>query len=184
MQSTAPSTTIVDFYKGDIVEIAPEFYTEWLPAADRTFFVHSTNEDGSTVTGVKHATNSSLIYHDFAPAEVKLKSRGNLFKHQFGTAPVSFRDLSEETQFWIELNQADQVKNPATNMYFGWTAEQAYDALKRGIVDAVFLKQTHQQTPFRSNHVVDSAYRFKDRQVAGRIRTMMLKRSNRLIPRG
>ena len=183
-QSTDPRPTVADFYKGDVVEISPDSYTEWLPAADRTFFVHTTNADGSVVTGVKHTDGNWIMFHHYAPNEITLKRRGNLFKYIFGTEPVGFRDLSEETTFWIELNLADQVQNPATNWYYGWTAEQAYDALKRGLVDAVFLKETHESTPFREFHVVDSAYKFKDRQVGGRIRAMMLKRSKRLILRG
>ena len=102
-----------------------------------------------------------------------LIERGNYwFYYHNEIDRVKFNDLREEAAFYQSLGLSEEVKNPKTNNY-GWTIDEAFDAIRDGTGDAVRLS-----TAFFGNTCRPVVVRFPTMpELGSRLREEALKQS-------
>ena len=102
-------------------------------------------------------------------SKITLVRRGNIWKHYHGEQ-IEFKDLNEEAAFAAILGLKDQLKNPATGLY-SWTLKQMLNAIRDGKVDGFTADRGIFGTSDEVRHL---AYRFRDRNLGGRVRQATL----------
>lgn len=133
---------------------------EWVPQEPHTYmvswFLDKTGEDarmGSTYISDK---------------DIKSVERGNVWKHYNGVE-LNFASLREEIDFAHAMGMTQELSNPLQNNLFVWSKSEALQAIKenrgQGITMGGFLSSADRI----------SLYRFKDEDLAARVRETTLR---------
>lgn len=100
--------------------------------------------------------------------ELELVERGNVWKH-YHEEPLEFDTLEEEGRFFKMIGHTTEVRNPNNNLY-DWTLEEALQAIKDGLADAVIVTNT----PL-INLPVTSVIKYNDSKLGRRIAELTLR---------
>lgn len=126
------NSSIDEFYQGDIVTTGEQtFYVVYWSPRIRMMDVSTEPYDGG-----------SKIYNinvDQLPHRVTLAKRGNIFRRHHQMELMPFTDYAEEARYWRMLDMLEEVCNPADNLFYTWTLEQALEGLESGIIDAYLM---------------------------------------------
>ncbi|MGB4762445.1 MAG: hypothetical protein WBP12_03785 [Candidatus Saccharimonas sp.] len=108
---------------------------------------------------------NSMISQDSA----ELVARGNVWRH-YHNEPLEFEDINAEAEFFTNIGQTTEVKNPRSNLY-DWTLPEALQALRVGLGHGV----TVSPGLFGAGPHV-SVRRFHDEELGARVATVTLER--------
>ncbi|MES3004484.1 MAG: hypothetical protein V4690_00045 [Patescibacteria group bacterium] len=93
---------------------------------------------------------------------ITLIERGNLWKLHHNE-PLKFANLKEEADFFSEIGEVEEVRNPANELY-SWRKNEVVEAIKTGLAHGFFVTDEL----FGVGHYV-SAKRFKNEELGARV---------------
>ena len=158
------ATTLQDFYPGDQVQYGDQIvYIKFWSSKLRIL----------TVSTLPYGGGQTYDIHVDRPGPaVKLEKRGNIFRMQFGHEMLPFSDYGEEARFWDTLELLVEVRNPADNLFYTWTKEQALAGLEDGTIDLFLASTGGPGLPFDT--VFFGGYKVADASAGERLRAECL----------
>jgi hypothetical protein len=101
-------------------------------------------------------------------SEITIIKRGNVYKYYNGE-PLQFKDLNEESYFFMLIGMTTEVRNPA-NQLFSWDLPEVLAAIRNDIVDGFNISNN----PFNPSTTSIKALRFNDRDLGKRVQEQTL----------
>lgn len=130
-------TTLRKFYIGDLVEvIGGDANPRGMQMRLYDYYCESDRL-------IPLVNNAQTVYAYEYADNLKLVERGNYFKHMFGMRDqMRFYNFVQEANFWRSVNEMHELRNPATDLFYTWTLEQAIAALEDGSAHAFFYSSS------------------------------------------
>lgn len=119
--------------------------------------------DGITPMPIYRCDLNGGGYSTFRESDLTLVERGNIWKRANGRR-MEFESLNEEANFYQQVGEVDEVRNPSDGLY-RWTKEEALDVIQQGVAHGF----SSGVSPFTGTESI-SVIRFRNELVGERVR--------------